>query len=252
MGLCVVPWLAVCMAVLGSPPRTVKPLVPRTDPPLIHYTDASGQPQNGLGAVFIDGDSILWTGCRCPDPLISSLSDRATQINPLELCGVILGLWTFRELIRGRRVIIYIDNQAALGAIKKGRSSVPDFNELVFFARGICSSEMAEPVFFWVPSDLNWSDAPSRYTSPIDGFWIAPITGWRDLCKALAGKNEQGASASDVVLVPATPCLVPAFPPRSLPPPSSLREHSDLRISPDRPGSGRGIPHGRSVPVRSG
>ena len=172
----------------ASPLRTTRPLVPREDAPLILYTDASGKPQNGLGAVLADGDSILWTGCRCPDPLISSLSDRATQINPLELCGVILGLWTFREIIRGRRVIIYIDNQAALGAIKKGRSSVPDFNELVFFARGICGSEMAEPVFFWVPSDLNWSDAPSRYASPIDGFWIAPITRWQDLCAALSGK----------------------------------------------------------------
>ena len=69
--------------------------------PIVLYTDASGQPLNGLWAVLIDGDSILWTGCRCPESVISALSERATQINPLEVCGVILGLWTFRELVAG-------------------------------------------------------------------------------------------------------------------------------------------------------
>ena len=156
-------WLLRLMGT--APPTTSRPLVPRTDPPLVLYTDASGHPLNGFGAVFIDGDSTLWTGCRCPESLVSSLSDRATQIKPLEVCGVILGLWTFHQILVGRRVIVYMDNQAALGAIRKGRSSVPDFNELVFFARGICSSYKTGPVFIWVPSDLNWADAPSRYSA---------------------------------------------------------------------------------------
>ena len=116
-----VEWLLRLMET--APPTTSGPLVPRKDPPLVLYTDASGQPLNGPRAVLIDGDSTLWTGCQCPESLISSLPDRATQINPLEVCGVIiiLGLWTFQEFLLGRRVIVYIDNQAALGAIRKGR-----------------------------------------------------------------------------------------------------------------------------------
>ena len=144
-----------------SPPTRLKPLRPREDTPPILYTDAPGKPQNGLGAVLIDWDSVLWSWRTCPDRLIASLADRTTQINPLEVCGVILGFWTFKNEIRGRRVMVFIDNQAALGAIKKGRSPVPDFNELVFFARGICNSCETDPTFSWVPSELNWADAPS-------------------------------------------------------------------------------------------
>ena len=175
-------------------PTTSKPLVPRADPPLALYTDASGQPLNGFGAFLIDGDSILWTGCQCPEALISSLSDRTTQINPLEVCGVILGLWTFQDFLAGRRVIVYIDNQAAFGAIRKGRSSVPDFNELVFFARGICGSCNADPVFIWVPSDLNWADAPSRCSPPVVGSWIPPVAKWQALCSALPKEGCGGGT----------------------------------------------------------
>ena len=42
-----------------SPPTRIRPLRPREDAPLILYTDASGKPQNGLGAVLVDGASIL-------------------------------------------------------------------------------------------------------------------------------------------------------------------------------------------------
>ena len=84
---------------------------------------------NGLGAALVDGNSTWWIKAACPGHLIRSLADRATQINPMEVCGVILGLWTFEREIRGRRLLVFIDNQAALGAIRKGRSSVPDFND---------------------------------------------------------------------------------------------------------------------------
>ena len=163
----------------ASPMSRHRTLTPRNDEPLILYTDASGHPMNGLGAVLVEGDSILWTRSTCPGYLLESLAERATQINPMEVCGVILGLWTFRDRIRDRRLLVFVDNQAALGAIKKGRSSVQDFNELVFYTRFVCANHSVEPVFLWVPSELNWSDAPSRGSPPLAGDWVPPITKWQ-------------------------------------------------------------------------
>ena len=56
----------------AAPPLRYKTLTPRTDEPIILYTDASGHPKNGLGAVLMDGDSILWTKVACPEYLLES------------------------------------------------------------------------------------------------------------------------------------------------------------------------------------
>ena len=170
--------------------------MPRDDEPLILYTDASGHPMNGLGAVPMDGDSAWWTKASCPGHHMESLADRATQINPMEVCGVILGLWTFAREIRGRRLLAFIDNQAALGAIRKGRSSVPDFNELVFYTRFVCANHSVEPVFLWVPSELNWSDAPSRGSPPLAGDWVPPITKWQVVTAGLQREKYRSQRAN--------------------------------------------------------
>ena len=135
----------------------------------------------GLGAVLVEGDSIRWTRSTCPGYLLESLADRATQINPMEVCGVILGLWTFRDRIRDRRLLVFVDNQAALGALKKGRSSVPDLNALVSVCRELLAHSASRPVFFWVPSELNWADAPSRGQAPLRGDKTVPVTHWQSL-----------------------------------------------------------------------
>ena len=183
-----VEWLLRLMD--AAPPSRSKMLTPRNDEPLILYTDASGHPMNGLGAVLMDGDSTWWTKAACPKYLIGSLADRATQINPMEICGVILGLWMFGREIRGRRLLVVIDNQAALGAIKKGRSPVPDFSELVFYTRFVCADHSVEPSFMWVPSELNWSDAPSRGSPPLSGDWVPPVTKWQILAASFPGKER--------------------------------------------------------------
>ena len=86
-------WLRTFMA--SSPPSRVASITTREDEPLILYTDASGGPKHGLGAVLIDGRRISWTACSCPTKLLELFRRRKTQINLLEVCGVILGLWTF-------------------------------------------------------------------------------------------------------------------------------------------------------------
>ena len=172
-------WLAHLMT--SSPPVRSLPLFPREDAPLILYTDASGAPRNGLGAVLIDGKRVYWTSSTCPASVLQGLTPRKTQINPLEVVGVLLGLWTFAAHMEGRRLVVLIDNQAALGAVRKGRSSVPDINSLVFACRGLARGCSDDPVFIWVPSELNWADAPSRGVAPPRGDFVPPITPWQTL-----------------------------------------------------------------------
>ena len=138
----------------------------------------------------------------CPKYLIGSLADRAIQINPMGICGVILGLWTFGREIRGRRFLVFINNQAALGAIKKGRSPVPDFNELVFYTRFVCADHSVEPSFMWVPSELNWSDAPSRGSPPLSGDWVPPVTKWQILAASHPGKRKDSLGSDDSCALP--------------------------------------------------
>ena len=165
----------------SSPPVRSLPLFPQEGAPLVLYTDASGAPRNGLGAVLMDGERVSWTSCRCPESVLQGLAPRKTQINPLEVVGVLLGLWTFSAHIEGRRLVVLIDNQAALGAVRKGRSSVSDLNSLVFACRGLAKGCSAEPIFLWVPSELNWADAPSRGVAPPRGVFVPPITPWQTL-----------------------------------------------------------------------
>ena len=177
-------WLLCLMT--EAPPSRVIFLSPRKDPPLILYTDASGSPANGLGAVLVDGEEVLWTSCRCPDRVLGLFRQRKTQINLLEVCGVILGLWTFSARVRHRRLVVFVDNQAALGAIRKGRSPVADLNVLVSVSRELLTGCSSEPIFLWVPSELNWADAPSRGSKPLAGLWVAPVTRWQTISKLIS------------------------------------------------------------------
>lgn len=164
-------------------PRVTRALAlsPEPVPPIVMYTDASGSPRNGLGVVLMDGGEILWTSSTCPPFVLENLRPRKTQINPLEVLGVVLGLWTFAEKIRGRRLLVLIDNQSALGAVKKGRSQVPDINEIVFLVRDLCNPCSSPPAFRWVPSELNWADAPSRGEPPAAGTRVEPVTRWHSI-----------------------------------------------------------------------
>jgi hypothetical protein len=65
--------------------------------------------------------------------------------------------------VRGKRVLIGGDNEASLGALRKGRSTAFQLN-------GVCRRYAAlsfvfdfEAVWFWLPSKANPADAPSRW-----------------------------------------------------------------------------------------
>ena len=151
------------------------------------YTDASGAPRNGLGSfLFIDG-RYLWSSCSAPSDLLNALEARKTQINPLELCGVLAALWTFENLLMNRHVLVLVDNTTALGSLRSGRSRAEDMNELVFLSHSVASKCDILPSFFWVPSKLNWADAPSRGLPPRFGTRVDPVCRWDSVIRAISG-----------------------------------------------------------------
>ena len=75
---------------------------------------------------------------------------------------MLVALGTFAHLIKGKRVVIYIDSTAAIGSIVKGHSKRQDINLYAGTAWHILADLGVTPYFVRVPSKQNPADAPSR------------------------------------------------------------------------------------------
>ena len=87
---------------------------------------------------------------------------RRTQINFLELLAVLVALESCGAVLRGGRVVCFVDNTSALRMIVKGWQRADDANAIA----AQCWSFMADlgVQVFWeyVPSKINLADGPSR------------------------------------------------------------------------------------------
>ena len=146
--------------------RTVR-LIRPTEPPWIIYTDAHGK--GGIGAILCDPMKSRinsWIATSCPKAIQRSFHYRRTQIVMFELLAIPLAILQWQSLLRGRRVIFFIDNQSSLGAIVNGSSAVDDLNFWVGIIHRIIRENQIEPYWHWVPSEYNLADPPSRGRSP--------------------------------------------------------------------------------------
>ena len=80
----------------------------------------------------------------------------------LELMAVLASLRKMQPLLRDARVMLFIDNNAALHALVKGDSSVPMARWIVQECWSILAYTAARAWFERVPSSSNPADAPSR------------------------------------------------------------------------------------------
>ena len=69
-----------------------------------------------------------WFRSKVAPRVRDSLNRRRTQINALELIGVVLACEHWNLLLQGRRLIVFIDNTVALQVLRKGRSGKADLN----------------------------------------------------------------------------------------------------------------------------
>ena len=142
-------------------------LIRPSDPPWIIYTDAHGK--GGIGAILCTSDQPrirAWTATTCPTVIRESFHDRRTQIVMFELIAIPLAILQWASLLKGRRVIFFIDNQSSLGAVTHGSSAVDDLNLWVGLLHRIVRAHQIDPFWHWVPSDYNLADPPSRGRSP--------------------------------------------------------------------------------------
>ena len=153
------------------PPMEMR-LVPDRTPPLVVYTDAMFLEHGPAGGYFI---RIGWCVF---DPITGSsfhshyvlpswyyslfAPHKKTYIMQGEGVGALAPLLSLPALFRGRSVVQFQDNTAALSALVHGYASKPDMCRIVNAFHLAQFLLRARVWFEWVPSDANLADLPSR------------------------------------------------------------------------------------------
>ena len=90
----------------------------------------------------------------------ASAQQVSTQVPlPAEQAAVLLAIGTFAPYIQGKRVLFFIDSNAALGTIIKGQSRRNDFNLYAGTVWHLLAAYGVTPYFLRVPSERNPADA---------------------------------------------------------------------------------------------
>ena len=148
-----------------SGPRTVecKP----GGPPLLVFTDSAFE--NGVatvGALIVDPElrkSMVYDGS-IPEALVKKWQSSGSKqvISQAELAAVVLARDLTKGILKGRRVIFFVDNEAARFALIKGVSGKSSMQVLTSIFH---ETDLSSPCFHWierVPSQSNPADLPTR------------------------------------------------------------------------------------------
>ena len=152
-------------------------------PVAILYTDAEGG--GGIGAVLVKGSDITYFSGRVSRKVSAALRSRATQIFPFEVIAVAAAVSQWKRQLQGHRVVIFVDNRGALGALRKGASTQDDVGRILLMAWSNFIAAGILPIFLWVPSALNCADPPSRGAAPPVGQSTAFRFDWTPILQAL-------------------------------------------------------------------
>ena len=152
----------LCRIVRDSGLRVALPLVPSDSDPMVIFTDAEGW--GGVGAVIITTSlsGARYKGGRVPSVVVDALQKRKTQIAAFELVCPAAAAASWEATVRSQRVIFYIDNDSALGIVRKGSSRKADLNRIAFYSHELFHDLHIFPIFLMVASEYNCSDPVSR------------------------------------------------------------------------------------------
>ena len=117
--------------------------------PVIIFTDGAWeQGRASAGAVVVDGDDRFAFTIEVPQRLVSHWLDKAGEqiISQTELWALVLVKWTFKDHCTGRRIVAWIDNEAARACTIKASSPSPTMRAL---ARVIGDLEVSFPSMTW-------------------------------------------------------------------------------------------------------
>ena len=160
-------WLAFLTQAAGA--SVLFRLPPASAPPAVLYTDAEGA--GGLGACLFTAGRWEWWQATVPASVRAAAPaagfPSGFPIFLLEAAVPYLALRVWHDLLQGRRVLLFIDNQTFLGALRKGRSTrSPPLNHVVHAIRRLEFRLGLSVTLFWVPSRFNIADPASRGATP--------------------------------------------------------------------------------------
>ena len=149
---------------------------------------------HAVGAVlFIPGqEKPLYTGCAVPDEVVSRWIPAKQQIHLVELFAGPVALDTFRPYLVNQRIIHFVDNSSALGALVKGYSNNSDCVRLVADYWLRTASLKATAYIDPVDSKSNISDEPSRlnfdeHMAQLGAIFLPPV-----LSSLIKGPSQKG------------------------------------------------------------
>ena len=97
-----------------------------------------------------------------PKLIVQRWFPRKTQVCMIELLAAVVAVQTFREEIRGKLVLLFIDSEPVEAALIKGYSAKEDVCELVGIFWELVLELRCSVYIDRVPTDSNPADNPSR------------------------------------------------------------------------------------------
>ena len=155
--------------VMHGPPRPIPGSGSRKSDVVI-FTDGSApssspkDPATEMigGVMFTREDSPKQFSSDVPKPIVQRWFPRKTQICMIELLAAVVAVQTFREEIRGKLVLLFIDSEPVEAALIKGYSAKEDVCELVGLFWDLVLELRCSVYIDRVPTDSNPADNPSR------------------------------------------------------------------------------------------
>ena len=131
--------------------------------PLLHlFVDARGEPAR-CAAVLFSEEGCFYTDGKPSAAIMAKLTCRKdSQIMALEQIAIALGLGTFADKLRHRKVVLYSDNKAAEAATVRGSAKCWDHCSIVHQTWAAAALNHTHVWIERVPSKFNISDSPSR------------------------------------------------------------------------------------------
>ncbi|CAE7725562.1 unnamed protein product [Symbiodinium sp. CCMP2592] len=153
---------------VSTPPRFIS-CDSTGEPPILVWTDGAWEPAKafaGIGAVILDassGVSRVFQG-QVPESLVVRWREEVGEqiICEVELYALLMIRACLQNFLSGKRIIFFIDNDAARSVVLRGQSRSDAMHRL---AMALSMVEAVAPCISWierVPSSSNIADWPSR------------------------------------------------------------------------------------------
>ena len=155
----------VVRTILELQPRRVVQVNPFSSPRLIVASDASQDaPRQGQAGMLLVHQSGLRLGTyiKIDESVFLLWDDHPAKIAQLELLAVLQGLLTFPSHFRGRKVVWWVDNVAALMSLVRGRSDSLELDFMSQLVHFLLYALHCHIYWEWIPSASNWADGISR------------------------------------------------------------------------------------------